>query len=224
MRSGGGASTAKSKTDQSDAEYSFGKIKSSASQAKTPYRVSPGDDSGKIRLSQKYMERRKAEQRELLRHQLSRKTGPIQVRRVGTAEQISLAVGTFYGFGGGLGLVSAFAKIVARRQHIIRSAVMKVHATTFINESIREIAMYGNNVAGMALMYIFVGKAMSYLFEEELQYVPKLAQICLCGALTGALCRCFRGRRVALFAAGVGAVVAPLAHLALAKINTNINI
>ena len=126
--------------------------------------------------------------------------------------------------GGGVGLLSAAAKVYARRHHLIKSVFLRIHATTFINQTVREVAICGNNIAAIGLLYFFIGRTASYIFEEELAYVPKVVQISLCGALTGALCKCLRGRQAALFAAGIGLFAAPALHYFLGKTNANISI
>eukprot|EP01022_Parablepharisma_sp_SALTPOND_P013517 TRINITY_DN1813_c0_g1_i1.p1 TRINITY_DN1813_c0_g1~~TRINITY_DN1813_c0_g1_i1.p1 ORF type:complete len:1261 (-),score=117.20 TRINITY_DN1813_c0_g1_i1:5003-8785(-) len=207
--------------ESTDPGQAFSRIQSEVAKARTPHLVA--GDNQRIKLAQKYVERRREEQRALLGQQLRNK-GPMQVQRATAGDQMSLAVGTMYSLGGGVGVVAGLLKAAARGKGLLKPIYIRMHVTSVINEFVRETARFGNNVAGIGLMYFVIAKSTSYIFEEELQYVPKLLHISLCGALTGALCRSVYGRRPALFAAGIGFVAAPLLHVILSKANANINI
>ena len=212
---------AESRINSTEPAQAFSKIKSQVRKAQKPHLIT--SEQEKIQLAKKYILRRQEEQKALLERQLKSK-GPIQIRKASAADQLSLAVGTMYGMGGSIGIVTGLLKAVARSKGLIRHVHIKLHATSVINELVKDVAAFGNNVAGVGLMYFIIARTTSYLFQEELEHVPKLLHISLCGALTGALCKIVYGRRPALFAAGIGFIAAPLLHIALSKTNANINI
>ena len=78
-----------------------------------------------------------------------------------------------------------------------------------------------NGATGIGLLYILLTKINRYIFEEELEYVPKAGQAAIFGGITGALCRATLGARPALVGGIIGATAAPIAHLIASRFLPN---
>ncbi len=109
----------------------------------------------------------------------------------------------------------------ARRRVSMRA---NVRLSEFLSESFKTVSWIGNSVAGLGLLYLMIGKATNYIFEEELEYCNKYGRAAIFGGLTGIIAAVPKGMGSAIITVPIGMAAGPVITYLLGKVNSNISI
>ncbi len=100
--------------------------------------------------------------------------------------------------GAGLGLTKVPPPRARRTKRLL--------INNYLNNIGKTSARCGNNMGGAIFMYLLVGKSLTFVFQEELEFVSENQKAALAGAFTGALYKCTRGVRPLIFASILGSL------------------
>ncbi len=136
----------------------------------------------------------------------------ITVGKTGFTDQLALILGGVYGVGAAFGILAALRDAITssgikKRRYVISS---RVQISRRLTEGFKIVSNYGNTTAAIGLLYMLLSKATTYIFQEELEYVPKPVQHSIFGFMAGALCKSINGFKPAILAGTMGSIAAPL--------------
>ena len=148
----------------------------------------------------------------------------ITVSKSSAADKMSLILGGLYSIGAGYGVIrTMWDKLTEKTTHKRRYVIgAKVKLSRQLTEGFKKVSYYGNNIAAAGLMYVLFSKIINYLFQEELEYVPKLAQYATFGFITGFMCKLINGYKPALLGGTIGLITAPIVVGGFSRISSHI--
>ena len=150
----------------------------------------------------------------------------ITVGKSGFTDQLALILGGVYAAGASYGVGASLWGLIAnrgvkRKRYAISS---RVKISRQLTEGFKVVSHYGNTAAAVGLLYMLISKSSTYIFQEELEYLPKPAHHSIFGFMAGALCKSINGARPAMLAGVLGALAAPVAVWSFARMSKLINI
>ncbi len=122
------------------------------------------------------------------------------------AERMASVIGPSYVLSFFVGAAIGLTKVPPPRAR----RTTRLLVNNYLNNIGKTSASFGNNVGAAVFMYLFIGKSLNFIFQEELEGISEINRSALFGAVTGAIYKSTRGIRPiflgSLLGAGIGSL------------------